>query len=63
MARKTVPGSDLIYWRWHRGESGIRRVWNDNWPGDVFELVEPEDWEIYVKVFNRLGIGFKQADD
>lgn len=53
-----------VCWRWHMGEGGnFRRAWLSNWHSDQFIIMDKEQWEEALNVFQRFAITVQEMHD
>lgn len=54
-----------IFYRVANGDDGLPhfRVWREDWPGDVFEVMTPIDFEFTAKHFQRFSFPMIQKFD
>lgn len=60
---KIKPRPD-IYYRPHdtADEAGPQRVWRRDWPGDMFEVMSPQEFAALREVCVRMGFWLSRAD-
>lgn len=61
--KKSNPKPEPIAfgWRWHDGD--IRRVWRNDWPGDMFELLSSNEWLVFLVWAQRFSFRVIEAED
>lgn len=46
-----------------RRDRSVWRVWREDWPGDVFEILELDEYNNLVQVLKRFNLGIEEHHD
>lgn len=38
------PATLQLFWHWHDSSNHMRRIWRSDWPGDMFEMIDPTEF-------------------
>ena len=68
--KKTIPLSTLVpfkfEWRFHTSDyspEAPRRVWRNDWPGDQFNIVGPDQFRMIEEVCDMFSISLNEVED